>query len=54
MPPTIHFGSLLFENDDDFNHKWMGIDDLDLTHTGPEVFTSWAHPTKEEKNNKIA
>jgi hypothetical protein len=54
MPPTIHFGSLVFEHDGGFNLKWMGIDDPDLTHAGHEVFTSWAHPTKEEKNDKTA
>jgi hypothetical protein len=40
MPPTIHFGSLVFEHDGDFNLMWMGIDDPDLTHVGREVFTS--------------
>ena len=54
MPPTIHFGSLVFEHDGDFNLKWTGIDDPDLTHTGWEVFTSWAQPTEEEKNDKTA
>ena len=34
MSPTIHFGSLVFEHDGDFNLKWMGIDDPDLTHAG--------------------
>ena len=34
MPPTIHFESLVFEHDGDFNLKWMGIDDPDLTHAG--------------------
>ena len=52
MPPAIHFGSLLFEHDDDFNLKWMGIDDPDLTHAGHDVFTSWAHPTEEKMNDK--
>jgi len=54
MPPAIHFGSLVFEHDGDFNLKWMRIDDPDLTHAGQEVFTSWAHPTEEEKNDKTA
>ena len=54
MPPTNHFGSLVFEHDGDFNLKWTGIDDPDLTHTGWEVFTSWAQPTEEEKNDKTA
>ena len=54
MPPTIHFESLVFEHDGDFNLKWTGIDDPDLTHTGWEVFTSWAQPTEEEKNDKTA
>ena len=54
MPPTIHFGSLVFEHDGDFNLKWTGINDPDLTHAGREVFTSWAHPTEEEKNDKTA
>ena len=52
MPPTIHFGSLVFEHDGDFNLKLMGIDDPDLTHTGREVFAYWTHPTKKEKNDK--
>ena len=34
MPPTIHFGSLVLENDGDLNLKWTGIDDPDMTHTG--------------------
>jgi hypothetical protein len=54
MPPTIHFGSLVFEHDGDFNLKWTGIDDPDLTHARHEVFSSWAHPTKEEMNDKDA
>jgi len=45
MPPTIHFGSLVFKHDGDFNLKWTGIDDPDLSHAGREVFSSWAHPT---------
>ena len=54
MPPTIHFGSLIFKHDGDFNLKWTGIDDPDLTHAGQEVFASWAHPSEEEKNDKTA
>ena len=54
MPPTIHFGSLVFEHEGDFNLKWTGIDAPDLTHAGQECFTSWAHPTEEEKNDKTA
>ena len=54
MPPTIHFGSLVFEHDGDFNLKWTWIDDPDLTRAGREVFTSWGHPIEEEKNEKIA
>jgi hypothetical protein len=54
MPPTIHFGSLVFEHDSDFNVKWIGIDDPDLTRAGRAVFTSWGHPTEEEKNDKTA
>ena len=34
MPPTIHFGSLVFEHDGDFNLKWTGIDDPNLTRAG--------------------
>ena len=52
MPPTIHFGSLVFKHDSVFNLKWMGIDDPDLTRAGQEVFASWGHPTEEEKNDK--
>ena len=52
MPPTIHFGSLVFEHDGDFNLKWTGIDDPDLTRAGGEVFTSWGHPAEEEINDK--
>ena len=40
MPPTIHFGSLVFKHDAYFNLKWMGIDDPNLTYTGREVFVS--------------
>jgi len=40
MPPTIHFGSLVFEHEGDFNLKWTGIDAPDLTHAGQECFTS--------------
>ena len=54
MPPTIHFGSLVFEHDGDFNLKWTGIDDPDQTRAGREVFFSWAHPTEEEMNDKDA
>ena len=54
MPPTIHFGSLVFEHDGDFNLKWTGIDDPDLTHASREVFASWGHSTEEEKNDKTA
>ena len=54
MPPTIHFGSLVFKHDGDFNLKWTGIDDPDLTRAGREVFSSWAHPTEEEMNDKDA
>ena len=52
MPPTIHFGSLVFEHDGDFNLKWTGIDDPDLTHASREVFASWGHSIEEEKNDK--
>ena len=54
MPPTIHFGSLVFKHDGDFNIKWTGIYDPDLTHIGRAVFTSWGHPAEEEKNDKTA
>jgi hypothetical protein len=54
MTPTIHFGSLVFEHDSDFNLKCTGIDDPDLTRAGREVFTSWGHPTEQEKSDKTA
>ena len=54
MPPTIHFRSLVFEHDGDFNLKWTGIDDPDLTRAVREVFTSRGHPTELEKNDKTA
>jgi len=41
VSPTIHFGSLVFEHHGDFDMKLTGIDDLDLTHAGREVFTSF-------------
>ena len=54
MPPTIHFGSLVFEHDGDFNLKCKGIDDPNLTRAGQEVFASWGHPIEEEKNDKTS
>ena len=54
MPPTIHFGSLVFKHNGDFNLKWTGIDDPNLTHADQEVFASWGYPTEEEKNDKTA
>lgn len=51
MPSIIHFGSLVFEHDDDFNLRWTGIDDPDLTHAGRDVFNVWVHPTDEEKKD---
>ena len=54
MPPTIHFESLVFDHDRDFNLKWTGIDDPDLTRAGREVFSSWGYPTEEEMNDKDA
>ena len=54
MPPTIHFGSLVFKHNGDFNLKWTGIDDPDLTHASREVFASWGHPIEEEKNDKTS
>ena len=41
MSPTIHFGSLVFEHQGDFNLKLIGIDDPNLTHVGHKVFTSF-------------
>ena len=54
MPPTIHFKSLVFNHDRDFNLKWTGIDDPYLTRAGREVFSSWGYPTEEEMNDKDA
>ena len=42
VSPTIHFESLVFEHQGDFNLKLIGIDDPDLTHAGREVFTSFS------------
>ena len=40
---TIHFGSLVFEHQGDFNLQLTGIYDPDLTRAGREVFTSFGH-----------
>jgi hypothetical protein len=39
VSPTIHFGSLIFEHQGDFNLKLTRIEDPGLTRAGQEVFT---------------
>jgi hypothetical protein len=48
---TIHFGSLVFEHQGDFNLKLTGIDDPDLTRTGCEVFTSFSQIPDDRTNS---
>ena len=43
MSLTIHFGSLVFEHQGDFDLQLTGIYDPDLTRAGREVFTSFSH-----------
>ena len=43
MSLTIHFGSLVFEHQGDFNLRLTGIYDPDLTCASREVFTSFGH-----------
>ena len=47
VSPTIHFGSLVFEHQGDFNLKLTGIDDPDLTRAGREVFTLFSQIPKD-------
>ena len=42
MSPTIHFRSLVFEHQGDFNLKLTGINGPNLIHAGCKVFTSFS------------
>jgi hypothetical protein len=50
---TIHFRSLVFEHQGNFNLKLIGIDDPDLTHAGHEIFTSFSQ-IQEDLADSIA
>jgi hypothetical protein len=44
---TIHFGSLVFEHQGDFNLTLTGIEDPDLTRASREVFASFSQLPKD-------
>ena len=54
VPPSIHFGSLVFEHQGDFNLKLTRIEDPDLTRSGREVFTSWAQLPEGDLANQAS
>ena len=47
VSPIIHFGSLVFEHQGDFDLQLTGIYDPNLTHASREIFTSYSHVPKD-------
>lgn len=47
VSPTIHFRSLVFKHQGDFDLQLIGIYDPNLTRASREVFTSYSHVPKD-------